>query len=292
MSTEPTRRTNHSARLERRREWWAQEQENATDPADIVEAAPLTESQAKTLDKRIRLIVGNISDELDKLAGLIAQAKAGQIHVALGIKSWTAYLADVAQIGWQDRADRRKIVALLSGEGMSQRAIASAVGVSKKTVQNDQAQVDTNYPPDNVIGLDGKTYQHKPTPTEAIIERLVELDKSIDASDQRVVESSAAAARLREERDAKTSQRKPTPEPKPEGIGRSNQKHQVHALETVPRELSGIAEVLEGLFENGFQKTCTPDFRAQQVQEIRQAWTRINKVLTVIIRPDDGGGAK
>src|SRR5258706_188459 len=68
-------------------------------------------------------------------------AKNGQIHLALGHHSWTAYLADVVQIGSQDRDERRKIIALLSGEGMSQRAIASVVGVSQKTVDRDIGEV-------------------------------------------------------------------------------------------------------------------------------------------------------
>jgi hypothetical protein len=201
---------------------------------------PLSETEAKRLDKKIRLIFGNISDELDKLAALIAEAKTGSIHVVLGHKSWTAYLASVAEIGWKDRDDRRKIVALLSGEGMSQRTIGAVVGVSQKTVDRDLDEVSHDDSVDaEVISLDGKRRPKHPNPKPKL----------------------------------------------PEGLGRSNQKHQVHALETVARQLSSTADVLEALFEKGFQKTCTPDFRAQQVQEIRQAWTRINKVLLTVIRP-------
>jgi hypothetical protein len=199
MSTEP-RRTNHSPRLERQREWWAQEQGKATDPAEIVEATtPLTEKQAKTLDTRIRLMVGSISDQLDKLAGLIAEAKAGQIHIALGHRSWTAYLADVVQIGSHDRDERRKIVALLSGEGMSQRAIAAAVGVSQKTVDRDIGEVvshddSVESEPVATTGLNGKTYQRKPQPAPdseprrrpPFTDRIADVRRDVDKLAQRI----------------------------------------------------------------------------------------------------------
>jgi hypothetical protein len=158
--------------------------------ADVVE--PLNESAAKRLDSRIRLMVKAIQDNVDKLYGLVQQAKQGQIHITLGFDSWTAYLAEVVHVQPSSIEGRRALVALLSGEGMSQRGIASVVGVSKKTVQNDQEQVDTKYPPaadepaghlclpdvgnttskpeatplgpvrTNVIGLDGKSYRRKP----------------------------------------------------------------------------------------------------------------------------------
>lgn len=173
--------------------------------AEVVETVPLTETKAKQLDKKIRLIVTTISSNMDKLAGHIADAKAGRIDVALGYPSWTAYLADVMQIGWHDRADRSKIVALLSREGMSQRAIAAAVGVSKQTVQADQKQVDEKHPPTDVVGLDGKQYRRKPEPKAEpkpepkpkhsakldAVEQLVHISKLIEA-DHRVAEFEVA----------------------------------------------------------------------------------------------------
>jgi IS30 family transposase len=56
-----------------------------------------------------------------------------------------------------DTAQRRPVVAALREEGHSHRAIAAALGISKKTVQNDleTSQVDT---PIHVAGQDGKSY--------------------------------------------------------------------------------------------------------------------------------------
>jgi hypothetical protein len=100
--------------------------------------APLDPGSSERLDRRIRLMADTIRDNIAKLTGLIEEAKQGQIHVALGFASWTAYLADA--LGGRlelDTDSRREVVALMSGEGMSQRAIAQAVGVSQKTVDRD-----------------------------------------------------------------------------------------------------------------------------------------------------------
>ena len=48
---------------------------------------------AERLDKRIRLLVGSINDNLAKLYELVEEAKHGQVHVALGYPSWPARCA-------------------------------------------------------------------------------------------------------------------------------------------------------------------------------------------------------
>ena len=99
--------------------------------------------------------------------------------MALGFKSWPDYIADVARTEMPNVArsveQRRQIVELLAGEGMSNRAIAEAVGVNEITVRRDKDEVRHDVAPaDRVItdpmpvtGLDGKTYkpkQPKPQP--------------------------------------------------------------------------------------------------------------------------------
>jgi hypothetical protein len=104
--------------------------------AEVVD--PIGRADAQRLDKRIRLLVGTINDNLAKLYELVEQAKAGEIHKALGYPSWTAYVADVFTVQVRlDRGQRRELVGYLSGEGMSQRAIADVIGVDQKTVSND-----------------------------------------------------------------------------------------------------------------------------------------------------------
>jgi hypothetical protein len=50
--------------------------------AEIVE--PLDKKSAEQLDRRIRLLVGTIHDQMVKLHELVAKAKRGNVHAALG----------------------------------------------------------------------------------------------------------------------------------------------------------------------------------------------------------------
>lgn len=69
----------------------------------------------------------------------MAEAKAGNAHLALGYASWTAYLSEV--LGEEPmrlaRGERQEMVQMLSAEGMSTRAIAPIVGASNFTVSKD-----------------------------------------------------------------------------------------------------------------------------------------------------------
>jgi hypothetical protein len=111
-------------------------------------AGVLSESDARRLTERIRYTAMSVRDGVEKLQSLVAQAQEGQAHVALGYKSWTAYLADV--MGDEPlvlaRDQRRDVVAWLAGEGMSTRAIAPIVGVSKDTVARAIAGVSDETP--------------------------------------------------------------------------------------------------------------------------------------------------
>ena len=132
MSTGKER--SRSPRLQRQAEWSAQEQKNIA--AETVEGStPLSESEAKTLDRHIVRMVDATVTHMDKLWGLFEPDTSGQIHAALGFASWTAYVKDRVQgkIAATDREERKALVAIMSGRGMSQPAIASSLGVSKKT---------------------------------------------------------------------------------------------------------------------------------------------------------------
>jgi lambda repressor-like predicted transcriptional regulator len=157
--------------------------------AQIVE--PLSENAAKKLDKKIRLLADAADAHIHKIRELLAEAKAGQAHVALGYQSGPAYVADA--LGGRlivDVNTRKSIVAVLAGEGMSLRAIAAPTGISKSTVDRElqvshrgtpDVLAEPDLKPDNVIGLDDKRYppkrQPKPQPRPKIWKALnVELD--------------------------------------------------------------------------------------------------------------------
>lgn len=137
---------------------------------DIAVAA-LSESEAQKLTEKIRITAHNYADARQKLQGYVAEAKAGNAHLALGYASWTAYLSEV--LGEEPmrlaRGERQEMVQMLSAEGMSTRAIAPIVGASQRTVVNDVEQVSNfaHVEPSLVQGIDGKTYtrpEPKPEP--------------------------------------------------------------------------------------------------------------------------------
>lgn len=115
---------NRSAKIEARQAWAAEQQ---------------IEPGYRALDQDIRAMAKTIATDLVEFGRLIERAKTEHLWERLGFKSWTAYIADV--VGRNMKVlpveDRRQIVAFLDDEGMSQRAIAAAVGVSQKTVDRD-----------------------------------------------------------------------------------------------------------------------------------------------------------
>lgn len=104
---------------------------------EIIET--LSKADAQRLTDRIRLLAGGIADQLDKMAGLIDEARVGSAWLALGYSSWTAYVAAEFEnvLPRLDREPRREFVRELASRGMSTRAIAPVVGVSKSQVAAD-----------------------------------------------------------------------------------------------------------------------------------------------------------
>lgn len=105
---------------------------------------PLTKTEARRLDKKIRSTADKAvrSNErtlelIDELKVLVAEARTGEIHKALEMKSWTAYLADAVHVTVPQRDDRKVVTLWLSGEGMSKRAIGQMLGVGYGTVDRD-----------------------------------------------------------------------------------------------------------------------------------------------------------
>lgn len=128
---------------------------------------------AEKLDGRIRRLVAQVYDQQAQVRRLLDEARRGHIHRALGFTSWTAYVADVCSGTLELSGEvRRTMVALMSSEDMSLRAIATATGVSKDTVSRDLAKVSHDETPAGAVpatvtGLDGKTHpRHRPAPRE------------------------------------------------------------------------------------------------------------------------------
>lgn len=135
--------------------------------------APLSEPQARELTDSIAKTSAFLWDQ-------VALAYEGRAWAALGYSSWDNYCAvefDGARLRLP-REERTMVVGSLSDAGLSTRAIAAALGVSKNTVTADLAEVSQFGTPDpddviadaeivdvgeithrpTVTGVDGKTY--------------------------------------------------------------------------------------------------------------------------------------
>lgn len=137
--------------------------------AEIVE--PLNKTDAKRLDKKIRSSNDRLNnygakmeDEFAVLAKLLDEAAEGQIHKALGLKSWTAYVKDAVQFRPSNREERKAVVAMMSGKLLSQRTIADVLGISQKTVDRDLDGEE--FESDTIETVDGKTAPRNKPPKD------------------------------------------------------------------------------------------------------------------------------
>ena len=119
----------------------------------------ITASQARELTDRIKVGVEAIWE-------LVKQAYQSRAWVALGYDSWDDYCT--REFGTSrirlPREERQEVVASMREIGMSTRAIASATGNSRRTIQADSQEVAQIAPPAPVTGTDGKTYTPRPQP--------------------------------------------------------------------------------------------------------------------------------
>lgn len=121
---------------------------------------PLNPDEARKLNGRIRQTADTAGKQLAELAALVAQAKAGNIHHALGFPSWSAYSADALKPLTRslDRNQTRELVAELWDQGMSVRGISEATGVPRSTVGD---QVSGTGHVGHTTGLDDKSYPRR-----------------------------------------------------------------------------------------------------------------------------------
>jgi hypothetical protein len=115
--------------------------------------AALDRNEAKQRLERVKCGVERIWDDLVVLY-------QGRAWLVLGYQSWDA-LCDAEFGGTRialPRQQRQEIVCDMRGAGMSTRAIASAIGVDHKTVQNDLMKSTGENSPvvHTVVGLDGR----------------------------------------------------------------------------------------------------------------------------------------
>ena len=130
-----------------------------------LEQQTMSRDDAERLTERIRLTAVSFMETRDKLARYVREAQEGRAHEALGYRSWTEYIAQVfsdTPLMRLTRDERRVIVADLSEQGMSTRAIAPIVGASHETVSKDLQSPVRNLTPASPSTPDEPTFD--PTP--------------------------------------------------------------------------------------------------------------------------------
>jgi len=161
--------------------------------------AHMSAASARSLTDEIRQTLTSAHDKL-------LDAWRGRADLALGYDSWDAYCA--GEFAGQrmvrlDREQRREIVASMRAEGMSTRAIGSALGVGHQTVQRDLPtgpHGPVNEAP--VVGVNGKTYTPR-QPEPAVVEAEIVDDPEADGRDEDAPPSTPRATPEAQERHDK-----------------------------------------------------------------------------------------
>lgn len=118
--------------------------------AEVIPA--LTEPEARRLTERIRAALDRVSTAWSDLAERVTEAYERRADLALGYGSWAEYAEAELRPPSQLAAEvRRELVGLLSARGMSVRAIAPTLGVTKSQVSRDgtPAQDRTDWTPED-----------------------------------------------------------------------------------------------------------------------------------------------
>lgn len=173
----------------------------------VIDAEIVAARDAQIIDADLREAARTADNAWSNVEQFVAEAEESQIHGDLGFASWPAYVADVVAKEMPTISvqvdQRRRVVEMLAAAGMSNRAIATAVGVSHPTVIRDRAAADQvvhDVPLDRptiivdrtviesetgeviceapqpplITGLNGKTYQPpRPKPQQPTEEQLI-----------------------------------------------------------------------------------------------------------------------
>jgi hypothetical protein len=127
-------------------------------------AKPMSKTAATKLDRRIKAAAKTADGALVALRELLAEAQAGSIHLALGLRSWAEYMETISLPALGKQATRDAIE-LLSDAGMSSRGIAKVTGVPATTVRREAKKAAEKAEkagapkaPAKSTGKDGKEY--------------------------------------------------------------------------------------------------------------------------------------
>jgi hypothetical protein len=147
----------------------------------------ITHDEATARINRVRLHVESARDD-------IAALFHGRAWLTLGYESWDD-LCDAEFSGVHiglPRGERREVVGNLREQGLSTRAIASAVGVSVGTIHSDLSRSELNT--SAVTGQDGKTYPAHITTTSRTTES-TKVEQDVDTDTGEILDGPTRAGR-------------------------------------------------------------------------------------------------
>lgn len=126
---------------------------------EIATDETMTKKEAQALNRKIKTLSEKVSTNAFELLTLLEQAATGNIHKALEYKSWTEWYSENVQIEVSDKDERKMLVNMMSGKGMSQRAIGASLGIGQSTVHRDLDGDSSES--GETVGLDGKKYKRE-----------------------------------------------------------------------------------------------------------------------------------
>ncbi len=155
---------------------------------EIVEAEVIADyDTAHGRTARIKELLGVAQGTLDQVQMEIASAYRERDWEALGYECWADYVTaeyELAKVRLP-RADRKSIAASLKANGMSTRAIASALGVSQSTARREVSDEpgESDDSGEFVQGEDGKTYGQVHATIKGVRQANAALAKAVKAFD-------------------------------------------------------------------------------------------------------------
>lgn len=131
-----------------------------------------------------------INDHMDALRGEVprlyhAEVDGQRSWIALGYASWDELAKNefMSAIVSLTKEERKPLVQAWRAEGLSTRAIGSALGVSNYTVSKDAEGV-SNLTPASVVGIDGKTYTRPEKTEPPVIDAEIVSEEVAEMSDE------------------------------------------------------------------------------------------------------------
>jgi predicted transcriptional regulator len=227
-----------------------------------------------------RQVTDELRSTLRLAHGLLIRAYQGRAWSVLGYSTWDDYCQTEfaeARMVRLDRDQRREIATEMRSAGMSQRAIASGLGVPKSTVGDDLAGNEQVPGSGQVTGRDGKVYPAAAATNESVdrfADYLVGEDEDFEAaiSQARAEQDLSRENVVRLMRDSATQR-----------LG--NTELLAEMFETALADLRKAAERVHRLHREDRFRAERADLRVQFMPDLIRSSAIVQEVIEAMRRP-------